>query len=51
MNTQSSGCPHSKLLAVGTPNWSEEPGEPVGDMRRGGSRLLCAKPLHTAGKY
>ncbi|CAI9599510.1 unnamed protein product, partial [Staurois parvus] len=51
MDKQSSGCPHSKLLAVGAPNRREGPGEPVGNPRRGGSKLLCAKPLHTVVKY
>ncbi|CAI9556066.1 unnamed protein product, partial [Staurois parvus] len=51
MDTRSSRCPHSKLLAVRAPNRKEDPEEPAVDRRRGRSRLLCAKQLHTAGKY
>lgn len=32
-------------------HWEEEPRVPAGDPGRGGSRLLCAIPLHRTGKY
>lgn len=40
--------PNRKLLSVGAFVQEEEPGAPAGDPRRGGSGLLCAKPLHRA---
>ena len=45
------GCPHAKRLSMGALAEEKEPGVLVGDPRRRGLGLLCAKPLHRAGKY
>lgn len=44
-------CAHGKWLYVGAPDEKEKPGAPEGHPRRGGSGMLCAKPLHRVGKY
>lgn len=41
----------SEQLAMGALSRGEELRELAGDPRRGGTELLCAKPLHRADKY
>lgn len=49
--TSTHKCPHGKRLPVGALARVEGPGAPAGDPKRGGSRPLCAIPLHRVGKY
>lgn len=44
-------CPCGKRLLVGALDREEGPGAPAGDPRRGGLELVCAIPIHRAGKY